>query len=118
MTFTEWWEQLTKAERKVIGESNAKYVWEECQKYTLMTIEEACKAQVAYDEGFREGLREGFKEGVRHGTERYEVKIAGWTLTPGVQPGMIWISDAGGEGGDFHIHELAEVIGKFYKEKF
>ena len=106
MTFTEWWEQLTKAERKVIGESNAKFVWEECQKYTLMTIEEACKAQVAYDQGFQDAR------------ERYEVRIAGYTLTPGVQPGMIWISDAGGEGGDFHIDELAEVIGKFYKEKF
>ncbi len=106
MTFTEWWEKLTKAERKVIGEQNAKFVWEECQKYTLMTIEEACKAQVAYDEGFKQGR------------ERYELHIAGWTLTPGVQPGMIWISAADGEGGDFHIHELAEVIGKFYKEKF
>jgi hypothetical protein len=106
MTFTEWWEQLTKAERKVIGESNAKFVWEECQKYTLMTIEEACKAQVAYDQGFKDGQA------------RYTVQLGGWTLTPGVQPGMIWISDAGGEGGDFHISELAEVIGKFYKEKF
>lgn len=106
MVFQEWWDQLTKAERKVIGEQNAKYVWEECQKYTLMTIEEACKAQVAYDQGFKDGR------------ERFEVKVAGWTLTPGVQPGMIWISGAGGEGGDFHIDELAEVIGKFYKEKF
>lgn len=106
MTFNEWWEQLTKAERKVIGESNAKYVWEECQKYTLMTIEEACKAQVAYDQGFKDGQ------------DRYEFKVAGWCLKPGLQPGMIWISDAGGEGGDFHIEELAEVIGKFYKEKF
>jgi len=54
VSFTDWWEQLTKAERKVIGESNAKFVWEECQKYTLMTIEEACKAQVAYDQGVKE----------------------------------------------------------------
>ena len=106
MTFETWWEQLTKAEQKVIGVGNAMFVWQECQKYTLMTIEEACKAQVAYDQG------------VKDGRERFEVRIAGWTLTPGVQPGMIWISDAGGEGGDFHIHELAEVIGKFYKEKF
>ena len=106
MTFTEWWEQLTKAEKKVIGEGNARFVWEECQKYTLMTIEEACKAQVAYDEGFRNGLA------------NYQVHIAGWTLKPGVQEGMIWIEAADGEGGDFHISELAEVIGKFYKEKF
>jgi hypothetical protein len=110
MTFQDWWEQLTKAERKTLGENNAKYVWEECQKYTLMTIEDACKAQVAYDEGFKQGQAQG--------RERYEVKIAGWTLTPGIQPGMIWITNFGGEGGDFHIHELAEVIGKFYKEKF
>ena len=106
MTFQEWWEQLTKAERKVIGESNAKFVWQECQKYTLMTIEEACKAQVAYDQGFKDGR------------ERYEVHIAGYVLSPGVQPGMIWIEAASGEGGDFHIHELAEAIGKFYREKF
>ena len=44
MTFTDWWNQLTQAERKVIGESNAKFVWEECQKYTLMTIEDASHA--------------------------------------------------------------------------
>lgn len=106
MTFTEWWEQLTKAERKVIGEQNAKYVWEECQKYTLMTIEEACKAQVAYDQGFKDGR------------ERFRVDIAGYILTPGMGPGMIWIESASGEGGDFHIDELAEAIGKFYREKF
>jgi hypothetical protein len=106
MTFPEWWDQLTKAERKVIGESNAKYVWEECQKYTLMTIEEACKAQVAYDEGFKDGR------------ERFRVDIAGYVLTPGMGPGMIWIESASGEGGDFHINELAEVIGKFCEERF
>jgi hypothetical protein len=106
MTFTEWWNDLSRPEQKSIGEHNAKFVWEECQRYTLMTIEEACKAQVAYDQG------------VKDARERFEVRIAGWTLTPGVQPGMIWIQDAGGEGGDFHIHELAEVIGKFYREKF
>lgn len=106
MTFTQWWDQLTQAERKVIGEGNARFVWEECQKYTLMTIEEACKAQVAYDQGFKDGR------------ERFEVHIAGYVLSPGVQPGMIWIEAASGEGGDFHIHELAEAIGKFYREKF
>ena len=106
MIFEEWWDQLTKVEHRRIGASNARFVWEECQKYTLMTIEDACKAQVAYDQGMRDGR------------EHFEVQIAGWTLTPGVQPGMIWIRDAGGEGGDFHVHELAEVIGKFYQEKF
>ncbi len=47
-----------------------------------------------------------------------EVQVANWTLTRGKQPGMIWIRDAGGEGGDFDAHELAEVIGKFYNERF
>ena len=106
MTFTQWWNELSKPEQKSIGENNAKFVWQESQKYTLMTIEEACKAQVAYDQGFKDAR------------ERFAVKVAGWTLTPGVQPGMIWIQDAGGEGGDFHIDELAEAIGKFYREKF
>ena len=97
---------MSKAERKVIGEGQARFVWDECQKHTLMTIEDACKAQVAYDQGAKDAR------------ERFEVHIAGWVLSPGMQAGMIWISDAGGEGGDFHIHELAEVIGKFYGEKF
>jgi hypothetical protein len=110
MIFTEWWEQLTKAERKVIGEQNAKYVWEECQKYTLMTIEDACKAQVAYDQGHTVGYSQGRKH--------YEVLIGAWRLQPSLQRGMIWIeSAASGEGGDFHIDELAQVIGKFYEEK-
>lgn len=106
MTFEDWWDKLSAPEQKMIGVNNARFVWQECQKYTLMTIEEACKAQVAYDQGFKDGQ------------SRYQVQLGGWTLTPGVQPGMIWISAADGEGGDFHIHELAEVIGKFYKEKF
>jgi hypothetical protein len=74
MIFTEWWEQLTKAERKVIGEQNAKYVWEECQKYTLMTIEDACKAQVAFDQG----RTEGYNRARRH----YEVLIGAWGRAP------------------------------------
>ena len=110
MTFQSWWEQLTKAERKMIGETNAQFVWEECQKHTLMTIEDACKAQVAYDQGHTQGYDQARKH--------YEVQIAGWRLQPSLQPGMIWITNFGGEGGDFHIHELAEVIGRFYKEKF
>jgi len=104
--FDEWWAQLSSAEHKAIGEHNARFVWLECQQHTLMTIEEACKAQAAYDQG------------VRDGQACYKVHIAGWTLTPGLRPGMIWISAADGEGGDFHIHELAEAISKFYAEKF
>jgi hypothetical protein len=106
MTFDAWWKQLTAAEQKSIGAKNAEFVWAECQKYTLMTIEDACKAETAYAEGFRQGR------------ERFVVHIAGWVLTRGSRPGMIWISDAGGEGGDFHIHELAAVIGQFYSGRF
>jgi hypothetical protein len=87
MTFQFWWEQLTKAERKMIGETNAQFVWEECQKYTLMTIEDACKAQVAYDQGMKDGR------------ERYEVHVAGWVLTPGMQPGIGPRAAPRGQGG-------------------
>ena len=83
MSFEDWWSQLTETEQKVLGFTNAKFVWQEGQK---------------------------------HGD--FEVHIAGWVLTRGSRPGMIWISAAGGEGGDFHIHELAQAIGKFYGEKF
>ena len=111
MTFNEWWDQLTKAERKVIGEQNAKYVWEECQKYTLMTIEDACKAQVAYDQG----VKDGYGRGRKH----YEVLIGAWRLQPSLQRGMIWIeSAASGEGGDYSLEELATVLNKFCEERF
>jgi hypothetical protein len=106
MTFDDWWAQLSPAEHKTLGKHNCHFVWQECQQHTLMTIQEACKAQTAYDQGFKDGQA------------AYKIHLAGWTLTPGVQPGMIWISAADGEGGDFHIHELAKVIGEFYKEKF
>jgi hypothetical protein len=106
MTFNEWWDMLTKGEKKVLGEGNAKFVWEECQKYTLMTIEEACKAQTAYEQGFKDGQA------------RFEVHVGGYTLTPGAMPDRIWISSPRGEGGDFLLHELAEVIDKFFAEKF
>jgi hypothetical protein len=106
MTFQDWWEQLSSAERRVLGEHNANFVWQECQRYTLMTIEDACKAQVAYDQGYKDAR------------EHFKVAIGGYTLTPGVQPGMIWIEAANGEGGDFHISELAEVIHNFYQGRF
>jgi hypothetical protein len=31
---------------------------------------------------------------------------------------MIWISAASGEGGEFHLDELAQIIDRFFKEKF
>jgi len=99
MSFEDWWSQLTGAEQKTIGFKNAEFVWAQCQRH-------ANKAETAYSEGLAEGR------------ERFVVHIAGWVLTRGSRPGMIWISDAGGEGGDFHTHELAQAIGKFYKEKF
>ena len=33
MTFEEWWATLTSAERRLIGESNARYVWSEAVKH-------------------------------------------------------------------------------------
>ena len=111
MNFQEWWSQLTNAEQKVIGEHNAKYVWEECQKYTLMTLEDACKAQVAYDQGHTTGYAQGRKH--------YEVLVGAWRLMPSLQPGVIWIeSAASGEGGDYSLEELATVLNKFYEERF
>lgn len=88
MTFNEWWEGLTKGERKVIGEGNARFVWEECEKHAA--------AKTASD----------------------EVQIGGYTLKQGERPGMIWISAASGEGGEFHLDELAQIIDRFFKEKF
>ena len=114
MTFTDWWQQMTPAEQRTLGENNARFVWEECQKHTLMTIEDACKAQVAYEEG----RKEGHKQGVLDGQEAFKVHIAGYRLTPGVQPGMIWISNAAGEGGDFRLEELAQAIDQFFKDRF
>jgi hypothetical protein len=88
MTFNEWWNGLTKGERKVLGEGNARFIWEECEKHTS-----------AKDEGD-------------------EVHIGGYTLQQGGRPGMIWISAASGEGGEFHLDELAQIIDRFFKEKF
>ena len=43
-------------------------------------------------------------------------------ISPGNDEGMIWIgrtdADGYGEGGEFKIAELQEVIRKFYEEKF
>ena len=47
-----------------------------------------------------------------------KIQVSGWTLSEGTSPGKVWISDAGGEGGSFEAHELAEAIGAFYREKF
>lgn len=110
MNFPEWWSQLTKPEQRAIGENNALFVWQECQKHTLMTIEEACKAQVAYDQGHTTGYAQARKH--------YEVLVGGWRLQPSLQPGMIWIESANGEGGDYSLEELASVIGKFCGGRF
>jgi hypothetical protein len=112
--FQRWWVDLSEAERKHLGEHKALFVWEEAQRHTLGTIEEIVKSNVAFDEGHKEGHRQGLEEGQR----LWQVHLGGYTLMPGMQPGMIWIRSASGEGGDFHIHELAEAVHTFYQEKF
>lgn len=118
MTFDQWWQQMTPAEQRLLGEHNAKFVWEECQKYTLMTLEDACKAQVAYEEGHKEGYKQGHRQGTLDGQDTFKIHIGGYRLTPGAQPGMIWISNASGEGGDFRLEELATAIDQFFKDRF
>jgi hypothetical protein len=88
MTFKEWWEDLSTREQQYLGRENASFVWEECEKHAA-----------AKDEGD-------------------EVQIGGYTLKQGERPGMIWISAASGEGGEFHLDELAQIIDQFFKEKF
>jgi hypothetical protein len=105
-SFQDWWDQLTKAERKVLGEGNAKFVWEEAQKAALAVIESACNAKEAYDAGYAEARA------------KYLLHLGGYTLTPGVMPGRIWITNAIGEGGDFDVDELCVLVHKFFDERF
>lgn len=35
MTFEQWWATLTQREQKIIGEHNARFVWQEAVFYTL-----------------------------------------------------------------------------------
>lgn len=76
------------------------------QRLTHADIIHAQQAQAAYDEGFRQGQ------------DTFIVHIGGYRLTPGVQPGTIWISNTSGEGGDFRLEELATAIDHFFKDRF
>ena len=52
----------------------------------------------------------------------YSVVVGDFAISPGNDEGMIWIgrtdADGYGEGGEFLIAELQEVIRKFYNENF
>lgn len=39
MTFEEWWESITDAERKMLGQNNAKFVWDQAQQQQQENIE-------------------------------------------------------------------------------
>ena len=54
MNFNEWWATLTPAEQKVIGRTNAKFVWQDACEACAKEIFEMCK----------EGLWDG--EGMKH----------------------------------------------------
>ena len=45
MNFNEWWATLTPAEQKVIGRTNAKFVWQDACEACVGAI----KAQITWD---------------------------------------------------------------------
>lgn len=50
--------------------------------------------------------------------EQQSIQVEEFLVTTGVMPENIWISVEGGEGGAFSMAEFAEVVRKFYEEKF
>lgn len=44
MTFDQWWATLTQREQKIIGEHNARFVWQEAAFHTVEEIN-ACREQ-------------------------------------------------------------------------
>ena len=50
------------------------------------------------------------------------VVVGEFFIAPGAREGRVWIGKehgrCAGEGGDFDIKELEELIRKFYEEKF
>ena len=106
MIFQTWWESLTKSERKLLGEPNARFVWEEAQKAALSILEDACKAQNAYDSGYADARA------------KYLLHVGAYTMVPGSMPGTIWITNSMGEGGAFPTEELASVIHNFFDQRF
>jgi hypothetical protein len=50
--------------------------------------------------------------------EQSAIKIEELLITTGVTPDKVWITCAGGEGGEFSLPQFAEVVRKFYEENF
>jgi hypothetical protein len=44
MTFEQWWATLTQREQQIIGEHNARFVWQEAVFYTVEEID-SCREQ-------------------------------------------------------------------------
>jgi hypothetical protein len=44
MTFEQWWATLTQREQQIIGEHNARFVWQEAAFHTVEEIN-ACREQ-------------------------------------------------------------------------
>lgn len=106
MTFQDWWDQLDNKSRKLYHKANSKQVWEEAQRQALAIIEQTCNAKAAYEAGYAEARA------------KYFVRVAGYSLMPGVMPGRVWITNAIGEGGDFDVDELSVLIHRFFSERF
>ena len=47
-----------------------------------------------------------------------KVDIGEFFVAPGIEEGRVWIGKQDGEGGDFVISELEEVIREFYDKNF
>lgn len=46
------------------------------------------------------------------------ISVGEFFIAPGIGEGRVWIGHQSGEGGDFSIEKLEEVIRKFYEENF
>ena len=50
------------------------------------------------------------------------VIVGDFFIAPGIEEGRIWIGresgDRAGEGGDFSANDFAELVRKFYEERF
>lgn len=61
-------------------------------------------------------VEQAYQDGYQAARQRYEIRAGAYRITASVNPGMVYLVNSAGEGGEFHGHDLAVAINRFFME--
>lgn len=61
-------------------------------------------------------LEQAYQDGYRAAKQRYEIRAGAYRLMASINPGMVYLVNSSGEGGEFYSHDLAVALNHFFME--